>query len=69
MVYDPPPDYGPFERRNMKTAGMTPFHIFLLALACVFFFIGAFAWPAPVEPYRIKIVSAGLLAWCASSFF
>jgi hypothetical protein len=53
----------------MKTAGMSPFHIFLLALACVFFVIGAFAWPAPVEPYRIKIVSAGLLAWCAASFF
>lgn len=40
-----------------------PWSLICLVFAFVLFFIGAFAWPVPVEPYRLKIVSAGLMFW------
>lgn len=33
---------------------------FVFVLGLALFFIAAVAWPAPVEPYRLKIVSGGL---------
>ena len=38
---------------------------FLLVLACVLFFVGAVP-AAPVEPYRLRVVSAGLFCWALS---
>lgn len=46
-----------------------PMRLFLLVLACVLFFIAAVAWPAPVEPYRTKIIAAGLFCWAVAMFF
>lgn len=43
-----------------------PWKLICLVFALVLFFIGAFAWPAPVEPYRAKIVSAGLMFYILS---
>ena len=38
-------------------------------LAMVLFAIGGFGWLAPVEPYRVKLVSAGLFFYVLASFF
>ena len=43
--------------------------IFLLVLALVLFLGAAIGWPAPIEPYRVKIVAGGLFCWCLSQFF
>jgi hypothetical protein len=41
---------------------------FLFILGLAFFFIAAVAYPAPVEPYRLKIVSAGLFCvWLSTA--
>jgi hypothetical protein len=45
------------------------FGLFLMILAVVLFFIAAVAWPAPVEPYRAKLIAAGLFCWSLSTFF
>jgi len=45
-----------------------PLHLFLMVLATVLFFIAAVAWPAPVEPYRTKLIAGGLFCWCLASF-
>jgi hypothetical protein len=44
-------------------------HIILVVLALVFFAIAGFGWPAPVEPYRLKIVAVGLFFLTLSTFF
>lgn len=31
-----------------------------IVLALVLFALAGFGWPAPVEPYRVKIIGAGL---------
>jgi hypothetical protein len=41
---------------------MANLKLFFMILAAVLFAIGAFAWPAPIEPYRIRFVAAGLLS-------
>ena len=46
-----------------------PLHLILVVLAVVMFAIAAFGWPAPVEPWRVKIVAAGLFFWSLSTFF
>ena len=46
-----------------------PVRLFLMVLAVVLFFIAAFGWPAPVEPYRLKIVAGGLFCWALATFF
>lgn len=33
----------------------------------VLFAIGGFGWLAPIEPYRVKIVSTGLFFWVLSA--
>jgi hypothetical protein len=43
-----------------------PWSLICLVFALVLFAIGAFAWPVPVEPYRVKIVSAGLMFYILS---
>ena len=53
----------------MNDRNAAPLHLILVVLACVLFFLGAFAWPAPVEPYRTKLVAAGMFCWCLSTFF
>jgi hypothetical protein len=44
-----------------------PWALICLVLAFVLFALGAFAWPVPIEPYRVKIVSAGLMFWVLAS--
>ena len=51
------------------THNEAPLHLIFVVLACVLFAIGGFGWLAPVEPYRIKLVSAGLFFWTLSTFF
>jgi hypothetical protein len=41
----------------------------LLVFAFVLFFIAAFAWQPLVEPYRIRLIAAGLTVWVASVLF
>jgi hypothetical protein len=53
----------------MNERNSAPLHLILIVLATVLFFLAAFAWPAPVEPYRMKLVAAGLFFWCLSTFF
>ena len=43
-----------------------PWGLICLIFAFVLFFIGAFAWPPTVEPWRVKIVSAGLMFYILS---
>jgi hypothetical protein len=38
-----------------------PWQLICFVFAFVLFAIGAFAWPPVVEPWRLKIVSAGLM--------
>jgi hypothetical protein len=45
---------------------MQQLSMFFMILAAVLFFLGAFAWPPVIDSYRLKIVSAGLLAWVVS---
>ena len=40
--------------------------LFFMILSAVLFFIGAFAWQPPVDPYRIRFIAAGLLAYVVS---
>jgi hypothetical protein len=53
----------------MQTHNSAPLHLILVVLALVFFGIAAFAWPVPFEPWRTKLIAAGLFAWLLSSFF
>lgn len=46
-----------------------PMHLIFIVLAMVLFAIAGFGWPAPVEPYRMKLVAAGLFFWVLSTFF
>ncbi len=46
-----------------------PLHLILVVLAVVLFFLAGFAWPVPVEPYRVKLIGAGLFFWALSTFF
>jgi hypothetical protein len=42
--------------------------MFLFVLGLAFFFIAAVAWLAPVEPYRGKLVAAGLFCvWLSTA--
>jgi len=38
-----------------------PWVLICMVFAFVLFAIAAFAWPAPIEPWRVKIVAAGLM--------
>lgn len=53
----------------MESRNSAPLHLILMVLACVLLFLAAFAWPAPVEPYRAKMGWAGMFCWCLSTFF
>jgi len=53
----------------MTQRNEAPLHLFLVVLACVLFFVAAVAWPAPIEPYRTKLIAAGLFCWSLSTFF
>lgn len=53
----------------MEQRNGAPLHLFLIVLACVLLGLAAFAWPAPVEPWRTKLLAAGLFFWCLSTFF
>ena len=53
----------------MTERNSAPLHLILVILAAVLFFLAAFAWPAPVEPYRTKLIAGGLFCWCLSTFF
>ena len=53
----------------MNTRNDAPLHLIFVVLALVLFALAGFGWPAPVEPYRVKIVAAGLFFWCLSTFF
>ena len=53
----------------MSEHNAAPLRLIFVVLALVLFAIGAFGWLAPVEPYRIKIVSAGLFFYTLSTFF
>ena len=53
----------------MNERNAAPLHLIFVVLAMVLFAIGGFGWITPVEPYRVKIVSAGLFFWVLSTFF
>lgn len=46
-----------------------PLHLIFVVLALVLFALAAFAWPAPVEPWRMKLGWAGMFFLVLSSFF
>ena len=42
--------------------------MFLFVLGLALFFIAAVAWPAPVEPYRSKMIAGGLFCvWLSTA--
>ena len=53
----------------MNEHNAAPLRLIFVVLAMVLFAIGGFGWLAPVEPYRVKIVSAGLFFYVLASFF
>jgi hypothetical protein len=53
----------------MNEKNMAPLHLILVVLAMVLFAIAGFGWPVPIEPYRTKLIGAGLFFWVLSSFF
>lgn len=46
-----------------------PLHIILVVVALILFAFAGFGWPAPVEPYRLKLIGAGLFFLTVSTFF
>jgi hypothetical protein len=53
----------------MNDSNRAPIRLILMVLAVVLLFLAAFAWPAPVEPYRMKMGWAGMFCWALSTFF
>ena len=45
-----------------------PVHVILMVLAVVLLGIAAFGWPAPIEAWRLKFLSAGMFCWALASF-
>jgi hypothetical protein len=43
-----------------------PWSLICLIFAFVLFALAAFAWPAPVEPWRLKLVAGGLMFYTLS---
>lgn len=41
----------------------------LLVFAFVLFCLAAFPYPEPYEPYRTKLIAAGLTFWVGASLF
>jgi hypothetical protein len=55
---------------NMNERNTSTPKLILLAFSFVLFFLGAAMWwTAPESPHRLRIVSAGLACWVASTFF
>jgi len=46
-----------------------PFRIILVCVAMVFFGFAAIAWNPPVEPYRVRLLAAGMFCLSLSTFF
>jgi hypothetical protein len=44
-----------------------PIHLIILALAIVLFFLAAVMPGPPVEPWRLRIIAAGLFCWAIAS--
>ena len=44
-----------------------PIHMLIFALGVVLFFLAAFPWSQPLEPWRLRLVSAGLFCWALST--
>lgn len=57
------------EEMNMFQHNEAPLHIILVVLALVLFAFAGFGWPAPIEPYRVKLIGAGLFFLTLSTFF
>jgi hypothetical protein len=53
----------------MTERNAAPLHLIFVVLALVLFFLAGFGWPAPVEPYRLKLIGAGLFFMLLASFF
>lgn len=44
-----------------------PIHLIIVVLAIVLFFLAAVLPGPPVEPWRLRMISAGLFCWALSS--
>lgn len=53
----------------METHNSAPVRLFLMVLAVVLFGLATFGWPAPIDPYRTKLIGGGLFCWSLSTFF
>jgi hypothetical protein len=53
----------------MGEKNSAPLHLIFVVLACVLFAISGFGWLPPVEPWRTKLIAAGLFFWVLSTFF
>jgi len=53
----------------MTSKHAAPLELIFVVLALVLFALAGFGWPAPIEPYRTKLVAMGLFFWCLSTFF
>jgi hypothetical protein len=53
----------------MTEHGSAPLRLILVVAAFVLFAIAAVAWTPPAEPWRTRLIAAGLACWVASTFF
>lgn len=44
-------------------------HLVLLVFAFVLFVLAAVLYPPPAEPYRSRLIAAGLACWVTSQLF
>ncbi len=52
-----------------RTGGGAPLNLIFRVFALVLFAIAGLGWPAPVEPYRTKLIGLGLFFLVLASFF
>jgi hypothetical protein len=53
----------------MDAHNAAPLRLIFVVLALVMFAIAGFGWPAPIEPWRGKLLGLGLFFWVLSTFF
>lgn len=51
----------------MIEVSRTPVRFFLVMLGVVLFFLAAIPFPGPDNPWKSRLLAAGLFCWCLST--